>query len=189
MARRGSITDQDQDFIETWENIATRQNVILRLDARGEERPEVITGRREFFISSEERLITENKVLDPKNDPFKNGDFRPVVVPDSVSVETNPNALSDQEIVQMFAVSEVAWPQLLETVDSVATLRRMLDLADETQELTLKRYRTIEQRLVDVRGTARVQLTTNDDQLKKFLNENPADRKRGMGGRSSDYRS
>lgn len=188
MPRKGSITDQDVDFIETWENIATRQNVILRLDARGDERPEVITGRREFYLSSEERLITENKVLDPANDPFKNGDFRPVVVPDSVNIETNPNALSDDEIVQMFAVSEVAWAQVLDTVDSVATLRRMLDLADDTEDLSLKRYRTIESRLVEVRGSSRVQLTSNDEHLNKFLSENPDRSKRGMGGRSSDYR-
>ena len=201
MARRGSITDQDVDFVETWENIATRQNAIVRLDARGEERQEVISGRRNFMISTEERLITENKILDAKDDPFKNGDFRPVIVPDTVNVESNPNALSDEEIRQMFTVGEAAWPQLLETIDSVATLRRMLDLADENEDLTLRRYRTIEDRLIQVRGSDRVQVTTNDEQLRKFLSDRPSNRggvdgpsdgktnpRRGMGGRSSDYR-
>jgi hypothetical protein len=189
MARKGSITDQDIDFIETWENIATRQNAIIRLDARGDERQEIISGRRNFMLSSEERIITENKILDPKNDPFKNGDFRPVMVPDSVTIESNPNALSDEEIVQMFTVSEVAWPQVLETVDSVATLRRMLDLADTAGDLSLKRYRSIEQRLVQVRGTDRPRLETKDEELRKFLDDSPAARKRGQGGRSADYRS
>ena len=199
--RKGSITAQDQDFVETWENIATRQNAIIRLDARGEERQEVITGRRSFMLTTEERLITENKILDAKNNPFKNGDFRPVIVPDSVSIETNPNALSDEEILQMFRVSEAAWPQLLDTIDSIATLRRMLDMAEEQDDLTMRRYRDMEERLIAVRGSDRVQVTTNDEQLKRFLSDKPgggsgdnstpsgrSNPRRGMGGRSSDYR-
>jgi len=197
--RRGSITTQDQDFMETWENIATRQNAVVRLDARGEERQEVISGRRSFMLTTEERIITESKVLDPKNDPFKNGDFRPVIVPDSVTVETNPNALSDEEILQMFAVGDVAWPHVLGTIDSVATLRRMLDLAEDHEGLTVKRYRDMENRLIEARGSERVQITSNDPQLRNFLSDKPsagtptatsgqANPRRGMGGRSSDYR-
>lgn len=200
MARRGSITEQDQDFVETWENIATRQNAIIRLDARGDARQEVITGRRSFMLTTEERLITENKVLEDKNDPFKNGDFRPIVVPDSVNIETNPNALSDEEILQMFTVGEAAWPQLLETIDSVATLRRMLDLAETVDSMTVRRLRDMESRLIEVRGSSRVQISTNDEQLKRFLSDKPggggangplsgaSNPRRGMGGRSSDYR-
>lgn len=197
--RRGSITAQDQDFVETWENIATRQNAIVRLDARGDERPEVIAGRRKFMLTTEERLITENKVLDDKDNPFKNGDFRPVVVPDTVTIETNPNALSDEEILQMFRVSATAWPKLLATIDSVATLRRMLDLAEGQDDMTIRRFRDMEERLIEVRGSSRVQITTNDEQLKKFLSDKPgggsgapssgaSNPRRGMGGRSGDYR-
>lgn len=196
--RRGSITDQDQDFVETWENIATRQNAIIRLDARGEDRQEVITGRRSFLITTEERIITENKVLNDADNPFKNGDFRPVIVPDSVTIESNPNALSDEEILQMFSVGDAAWPQLLGTIDSVATLRRMLDMAEGYDSLTMKRYRDMESRLVEARGGDRPQLTTNDPELRNFLSDKPrgsrdnaADGRqnpRRMGGRSSDYR-
>lgn len=199
MRRRGSITAEDQDFVETWENIASRQNVVIRIDARGEEKGEVVAGRRNFMITTEERLITENKCLDPKNNPFKNGDFRPVVVPDSLTIETNPNALSDEEIVQMFKVSEPAWVPLLETIDSVATLRRMIDLAEEQDDLTMRRYRDLENRLIAVRGGERVQLTSKDDQLNRFLSGQPGhggntvasgagNPRRSQGGRSSDYR-
>ena len=74
---RSAITQEERDFVETWENIATYQNVIIRLDHRGEEKHEVITGGRVFMITTEERLITQDKVVDSKNDPFKNGSFRP----------------------------------------------------------------------------------------------------------------
>lgn len=196
--RRGSITDQDTDFVETWENIATRQNAVVRLDARGEERQEVISGRRNFMLTTEERIITENKVLDPTNNPFKNGDFRPVLVPDSVTIESNPNALSDDEIRHIFSVGDAAWPELLGTIDSVATLRRMLDLAEEAENLTMKRYRDMEHRLLEVRGGERLQLKTNDPELQNFLSDKPRGSRgttsdgrqnpRRQGGRSSDYR-
>lgn len=200
MARIGSITEQDKSFVETWENIATRGNAIYRLDARGEERQEVITGRREFMITTEERIITEGKVLEAKNNPFKNGDFRPITVPDSVTIQTNPNALSDEEILQMFKVSDAAWPSVLETIDSVATLRRMLDLADSQDDMTMKRYRDMEHRLLEARGGERPRITSKDEQLNNFLSDRPnagsgqgtvtsgASNPRRQGGRSSDYR-
>ena len=75
----------------------------------------------------------------------------------------------------------------------------MLDLAEAQDNLTMKRYRDMESRLVEVRGTDRVQLTSKDDQLNRFLSDKPGsgnpDRDqrrrqpaRGQGGRSSDYR-
>lgn len=201
-SRGSSITAQDRDFVETWENIATYQNAIVKIDARGEEKQEVIQGRRQFMLTTEERLITSGKVLDKNNDPFKNGAFRPIIVPDDVTIESNPNALGDDEILQMFQVGNAAWPALLETIDSVATLRRMLDLADESEGISLARYRTIEQRLIEVRGGP-TQLKVNDPQLAKFLSNKPSgtgggednvvqsgasNPRRTMGGRSSDYR-
>ncbi len=76
----------------------------------------------------------------------------------------------------------------------------MLDLGEEQDNLTMKRYRDMESRLVEVRGTDRVQLTSKDDQLNRFLSDKPgssntptassgaANPRRGQGGRSSDYR-
>lgn len=200
---RGSITDQDRDFVETWENIAAQQNAIIRLDTRGDERQEVIVGRRTFMLTSQERLITEDRVFDQKNDPFRNGDFRPVTVPDTINIQSNPNALSDEEITRICRSSDIAWQEWMATIDSVATLRRMLDLADELEDLTLRRYRQIEDRLLEVRPQTR--LISKDDQLNKFLEEGrrqrpPEDQetpsetpgkpasKRRRGGMSADYR-
>lgn len=202
--RASSITQQNHDFVEEWENIASNQNAIIRLDARGEEKAEVIQGRRTFYLSTAERIITSGKVIDKENDPFKNGAFRPITVPDDVTIETNPNALGDDEILQMFTVADTSWPAVLGTIDSVATLRRMLDLADEADTMTLRRYRTIEDRLLEVRGGPR-RLESNDEDLNAFLSDQPAHKRgdrgtrnltdsgtsnprRSQGGRSSDYR-
>jgi len=192
---RGTITRADQEFVETWENIAPYTNGIIHLDARGDERHEMIANRRTFMLTTEERLITQDRIVDPKNDPFLNGAFRPVVVPETINVETNPNALSDEEIFGIFKASDIAFEEWLKTLDSPQTLRRMLDLAPES-DISLKRYQQVETRLAVVKPQTR--LGTNDAHLASFLSDKPsasetetsnaAGKRRNQGGRSKDYR-
>ena len=152
----GYITEEDAKFVETWENIAPNTNYVIRLDVRGDEKPEGIMGKRKFMITTKERKITQDRVVDSKMDPFLNGAFRPVLVPDSVNVKTNPNALSDDEIKSVLVSSEMAWDEWMKTIDSPETLRRFKDLADETEDMSLKRYRQIETRLVQVQPPKRL---------------------------------
>lgn len=194
----GSITKEDREFVETWEHISPQKWGIIRLDPRGDERPEVIGGRRAFKITTEERIISQDRVRDETLDPFLNGSFRPVVVPDSVTIESNPNALSDEEINKILASSDLAWTENLSTIDSVATFRRMLDMAEQT-DISIKRFRQLEARLEEVRGL--VKLDVKDAALRNFLSDRPnagaqdgntvnsgASNPRRQGGRSSDYR-
>lgn len=185
--RRGAITTEDQEFTETWENIAASQNAIIRLDPRGEERPEVIVGRGHFFITTEERLITQDRVVDTKLDPFTNGDFRPVVTPDSITVESNPNALSDEELTKVLGSSDLAWSEWMKTIDSVATLRRLAEMAEgDTVDISMKRFRQLEARMAEVHPRTRI--ATKDPKLSDFLNNAPTPSARTQGGRSADYR-
>jgi hypothetical protein len=181
----GSITNEDREFVEVWEHISAQRWGIIRFDARGEEKAEVITGSSHFRITTEERLVTEDRIKRSDDDPFKNGAFRPVVVPDSITIETNPNALSDAEIREILVASDIAFQENLETIDSVATFRRMLEIAETVDDLTMKRYKTLEQRLELLRG--RPQLEVKDETLKNFLDESPGAR-RGAGGMSANYR-
>lgn len=151
----GTITKADQEFVETWENIAAYGNVILRMDARGVERHELIQGRRKFLVTTEERILMSDRVVDKALDPFHNGAFRPVLVPDSVSKETNPNALSDDEIQSIFVSSELAWDEWLKVLDSPDTLTRMMDLA-ESADITLARYRALQIRLAHVKPRTQI---------------------------------
>lgn len=193
----GAITAEDRAFVEEWEHISPQQWGIIRYDFRGDERHEVVAGRRKFKLTTEERILTQDRIRDPKNDPFLNGAFRPVRVPDSVSIESNPNALSDDEILKILGASEIAWTENLQTIDSVSTFRRMLEIA-ESADISLKRYRQLQERLEDVRGTVRID--TKDPALQKFLSDRPnlsngneaqsgaANPRRRVGGLSSDYR-
>src|SRR5438445_7552481 len=114
---RGSIADEDRAFVETGENIASYQNVIIRLDTRGDERQEVINAQRHFMLTAEERIITQDRIIDPLNDPFLNGSFRPVIVPDTINIETNPNAMSDADIAGIFKASDLAFDEWLKTIE------------------------------------------------------------------------
>lgn len=186
-----AITDEDKKFVETWENVGPGTTGILRLDARGDVRHEMIKGQRSFFITTEERMISQDRVMIDELDPFRNGTFRPVVVPDSVTVKTNPNALSDKEINKILQSSELAWTEWMQTIDSVATLRRMMEVAEGLEAFSLKRFREIEARLVEVRPIQRI--STNDPALQDFLDPKPkgltGTGARQQGGRSSDYRA
>lgn len=195
----GSITAEDRAFVETWEHISPAQWGIIRLDPRGDERSEVITGRRNFKITTEERILYQDKIKNEKDDPFLNGAFRPVIVPDSVTIETNPNALSDEEIEKILGSSEVAWSEWLKTIDSVATVRRMLELAESSDSVSVKRFRALENRLLEVRGEARID--TKDPALQSFLSNRPSlgadgntvangagNPRRSQGGMSASYR-
>lgn len=194
----GSITTEDREFLEEWESISNQGWGIMRLDPRGEEKQELVNGRRKFKLTTEERIITQDRIKDERNDPFLNGSFRPITVPDSVSVESNPNALSDEEITRILESSEVAFGEWLANIDSIATLRRMIELAEDT-EISIKRFRVVESRLDEIRGEIRIE--TTDPALKNFLSDRPnlgaatgnltntgASNPRRQGGRSSDYR-
>ena len=192
-ASMSSITDQDKKFVETWENVGPGTTGILRLDARGDVRHEMVRGQRSFYITTEERMISQERVLTKELDPFMNGTFRPVVVPDSVTVKTNPNALSDAEINKILKSSELAWSEWMNTIDSIATLRRMMEVAEGLDDFSLKRFREIESRLVEVRPLQRI--STNDPALQEYLEETTkrggltgSNPNRRQGGRSSDYR-
>lgn len=179
--RTGSITEEDSNFTESWENITRSTNSIVRLDRRGDEKHELISGERSFLITTEERIITQERILDPIHDPFQNGAFRPVVVPDSVSINTNPNALSDDEIRSVLVSSEIAWEEWLRVLDSPETLRRMLDLADDS-EISLKRYKQLATRLAEVKPKTRI-VQKDQEQFDQM-----AKAPRTRGGRSADYR-
>jgi len=158
--QQGAISAEDKNWIEEWENVSSITNFIVRLDARGDERHEQVTGPKTFKLTTEERIITQDKIVDEKLDPFLNGCFRPVVVPESVDIETNPNALSDSDIDRILRASTVAWEEYLKVVDSPATLRRFLArfdaLLEAGEDLSAKRLRELEYKLQDIAPRARV---------------------------------
>lgn len=197
----GSITERDKGFVETWENISATQNAIIRLGVQGEEKHEVIQGRRKFMLSTAERIITQDRILDKVRDPFTNGAFRPVTVPEDVTIESNPNAISDDEIQKVFKASDFAWAEYMNVIDSPETLRRMVDLSAESDDITYKRVRELEAKLAQVKPKTRI-TQKDQEQYDRMApggqgtvsadlpgpGQSRGAERRGIGGRSSDYR-
>lgn len=156
----GSITEGERRFVETWESVSEAMNWVIREDRRGDEQYVPVTGSMRFKITTYERILTQDKIKSQDLDPFLNGQFRPVIVPDSISIETNPNALSDDDIRRIFVASDIAWEEYMAVIDAPATLRRMIQLAEES-DLSLKRYRELEEK---ASATAPQRLTQKDQE-------------------------
>lgn len=161
----GLITDEDRSFVETWESVSESLHFVINFGPLGEHTHQPVAGQRKFTLTTAERLVTQSKIVDDNNDPFLNGSFRPLVVPSTVTVETNPNALSDEDIVRIFSASKAAWEAYLEVLDAPATLRRMLALAEGAagEGLPVSRFRELEAKLAVL--TPRVQLKQRDADL------------------------
>lgn len=147
----GSITAEDRLFVETWECFTPQRTAIVKMTARGEETRQIIT-KGTFLCTSEERIITQDRIADVSDDPFMNGRFRPIIVPANVTVETHPNALSDDEIRNLLAASDLAFTEWLANLDSKETISRMRNLAlAEAATITLQRFQQVQARLEQVR--------------------------------------
>lgn len=171
----GSITNEQVDFVETWENVSPMTNFVIKLDMRGDEKHEQISERRNFRLTTQERMLTQEKILDPRHDPFRNGCFRPVITPEDITIETNPNSLSDDDIIRIFGASQVAWEEWLANVDSDATLRRMVELADNDENIAHKRVMQLNARLREVTGGPK-HATQKDEETYKSLGGQSADK-------------
>lgn len=150
MIHASTITEEDRRFVETWQNVGLAQIGIVKVTARGDIAQQLISGPRRFMVTTEERLLTQEKITSSANDPFLNGSFRPIHVPPQVTVESNPNALSDEDIVAILQGSDLAWDEWMKVIDSPETLARMLVAAEETT-CSLRRFRQIEGRLSELK--------------------------------------
>ena len=149
---KGSISELDREFVEQWQNVSEGTYYVFRFDVRGEPIMHPVEGGRDFRLTTEERMVTEDKIVTAKMNPFRNGSFRPISVPDDYEPERNPNALSNEQIEKMFAASELAFGEFLGGIDSPGTLRRAIALGQDHDELSTKRLNQITSRFREVNG-------------------------------------
>jgi hypothetical protein len=163
----GLVTQADKDFVEVWESVTNSTHFIIKLNFRNEEEQVAVEPRQRVTLTTQDRLITSSRVREVKNNPFLNGSFRPLTVPDSVTVETNPNALSDDDIRRIFASSDVAWDEYTKTITSESTLHRMLQLAEDDESITVKRLKQITAAYLQAHPKRKI--TNSDKVLNRFL--------------------
>lgn len=169
---QGAITDEDRVFTEEWENISTPIHSVITIDPQGAEKHVIIEGSRHFQLTSAERKITQSRILNKKDDPFLNGAFRPVIVPDSVNIESNPNALSESEIKSILVSSPTAWEEWMKVIDSPDTIARMMAIADQDESITYKRVKQLSELLAVVRP--QTQIRSKDRAAYEAISGTPA---------------
>lgn len=166
---QGALSDDQVRFTEEWESVSPASQWVIKTDMRGDEAPEEVQQGDRFYITTRDRMLTQHKVKDKRNDPFTNGAFRPQIVPEDVTVETNPNAMSDSDILSVFKSSDLAWSEWMRVIDSPATLQRMVHLADESPEAEVshKRYQHMVERFKETHP--KTSLRSSDEELNNFL--------------------
>lgn len=95
--------------------------------------PQMILPGREFMISSADRRLHQSAVADKRYDPFTNGSFVPLSLPEEVAVElgVQPNHVSDAEIRAVALGSEADALAVLRKLDAPAVLGRVLSAAQQ----------------------------------------------------------
>jgi hypothetical protein len=147
----------ENSFVETWESVTPSIHWVIKLDFRGDEKVEQIKGpNRRFTVTTEERFIQSERAKAELN-PYLNGDFKPVQVPEGLNVETNPNALNDEDVKLFLAASNRVFNEMLERIDSQSTLRRIVDMIENSEvDVAYQRYNQLSSKLDLLKGETRI---------------------------------
>lgn len=145
---------------EVWEN-ATQSNLVIR--KRGEygvEQEERVTGRKRLEITARDRRMNEDRIANPRNNPFRNGTLVPLVLTaeshDAEELVNNPNLMTEEEMKALVGAPDKRFNERLKTIDNATVLQRLLAVAGE-QDVRLSRYAAIEAHLDDVKEIVTVQ--------------------------------
>jgi len=128
---------------ETWEKTIPGGAWILTVDHVGNERPKRIKGPSgtRFRVHPREREAASIKFAFPEQDPFRNGIFKPVsLAPEEVKERVPEHdaeqALSNDELIALFAKNGNAFQAAVKKLNEV-NVRRLNDLAEgeDNQEI------------------------------------------------------
>lgn len=155
--------------LEKWESAIQGHRWVNKFDpaSPGKIVAERVRAGRAFYITPEERnLLNSDRIVDEKNDPFKNGSFRPVKA-DAVQeardeeaavaeqarreARPNPNHMTDDELGGLFAIRNYQkFKKAVSEITSEAVLRRLLDLSEiEEYDATVAMVKLIEDMIGD----------------------------------------
>ncbi len=139
-----------QTQLEKWQSATEATIYVNKFDpARpGSFVQERVRPGRSLLITPEERnLLNSDRIIEEKNDPFKNGMLRPVkgdALAEAREAERhieeqaraaaapNPNHMSDEELGQVFAIKNFKqFEKAVKSISSQGVLQRLLSLAEE----------------------------------------------------------
>jgi hypothetical protein len=154
MATKRVITSL-KDF-ELWRSAIEGEIWIKQYDRRGDEISVRVPAGKEFRILPEERKINQELAAEPHLDPFQNGHLIPVQLVESAEdfeeLQGNPNHLTENDMRGLLDDPKNldALKSGLALVSNPTTLVRLLAIAEDRDETTLKQVKAIEDRLQQV---------------------------------------
>jgi len=150
--------------LEKWESTIQGIIGVNKFDPSGppgSTTQEIVRAGRQFIITPEERnLLNSDKTIDPKNDPFKNGMLRPVIVADVAAEQEaaaaeiaeqasrasapNPNHMSDSQLRDLFGIrNHMQFRKAVDGINSVQTLERLSVIAGSVDNATMSQNNVV----------------------------------------------
>lgn len=141
------------DKKETWKNATKGRVAVLKVNRLGQLEHEIIRGGGTLVISTDERLINQDRSANDDLNVFKNGTMVPVRLiedsEDAAEILSNPNLKSEDELSAMFKLQWKKFEVAVGEISNATTLHRLKELASEV-DATIKQVNVIESRLSEV---------------------------------------
>jgi len=154
----------DTDNQETWANPGKGDVFVLTFDHTGKLKSVPIRAGQKLTLTVKERQLNQERAFSGEVDMFTNGRLSPVRLVDSADdyeeIASNPNHLSEGDMVDILKLKGKAFSERLEDITNVIALERMYDLAsDESASVSMTQFRALEKRLSVVRGDSAVEIS------------------------------
>jgi hypothetical protein len=121
---------------ETWENLSQQPAVVPSVNFRGEVSQRIIPPGRSFQITAEERQTYQQRIDDPKRDKFMNGTYQAVklveTAEDYAEIMDAPDRLSEDDLKDILKGQAKTVSNKVADIDNPVTVKRLLDLANES---------------------------------------------------------
>lgn len=142
---------------ETWKNVTLSTHGVTRLDSYGKRSSELVGPGKLVDLSTEERAYYQRSVAQEELDIFTNGCLIPVrLFDDDAKAEfaSNPNLLSEDELTGMFKLQWKKFESEVAKISNIYALERMVRFADNSEDVTVKKYEVVKNRLEELREDA-----------------------------------
>ena len=142
---------------ETWENIGKGDIFVLTFDHTGRLKSVPVRAGSKITMSIEERQLNQERAFSPDVDMFTNGRLSPIRLVDTADdyeeIANNPNHISESDMVDILKLKGKAFNERIGEITNAVALERMFELAsDESANVSMTQFRSLEKRLADVRG-------------------------------------
>jgi hypothetical protein len=142
---------------ETWENIGKGDVFVLTFDHTGRLKSVPVRAGGKITMSIEERQLNQERAFSSDVDMFSNGRLSPIRLVDTADdyekIANNPNHISESDMNDILKLKGKAFSERINEITNAVALERMFELAsDETANVSMTQFRSLEKRLAEVRG-------------------------------------